>query len=327
MTVSSIALSVVIPTHNRSDALAATLARLAEQDFGESWEVIVVNNRCTDDTDEVVRRQNFPALLRLVHEETPGVAAARNRGAREARGEILVFIDNDILVPPCLIRQHVETLRANPNCWFIGRVVNPPELRQSAFGRYRDDLHESYFQHLPVEDCVDYDGATGQNWAMRKDEFFTAGGFDESYSIASCEDAELALRARKKGFRTMFNPKSVVVHNDWATDLDSFCRRQELYSISSVLLWKKYGEHSFQIQVVKENSPVNWRNDSLKLIGKKIAKTVLASSPGESLTNFACHSIERIAPDTKLSHKAYRTAVALAIFRGVRDGFGRYTKV
>ncbi len=326
MTVSSIALSVVIPTHNRSDALAATLACLAEQDFTEPWEVIVVNNRCTDDTDEVVHRQNFPAPLRLVHEETPGVAAARNRGAREARGEILVFIDNDILVPPDFIRQHAETLQANPDCWFIGRVINPPELRQNAFGRYRDDLHESYFQHLPTDNFADYDGATGQNWAMRKDEFLTVGGFDESYSIASCEDAELALRARKKGFRTMFNPQSIVVHNDWATDLDSFCRRQELYTISSVLLWKKYGESSFQIEIVKENSPVDWRNDSSRLIGKKIAKAVLASSLGESLTKLACRSIERIAPDTKLSYKAYRTAVALAMFRGVREGFRRYTK-
>jgi GT2 family glycosyltransferase len=327
MASSSVTASVIIPTHNRSDALIKTLSYLAKQDFGEEWEVIVVNNRCTDDTDELVRRQNFHAPLRLVHEQTPGAAAARNRGAREACGEILIFIDNDILVSTNFVRRHVETLRANPQCWFIGRVVNPPELRQSAFGRYRDDLHESYFRHLPTNSFADYDGATGQNWAMRKDEFFAAGGFDEGYAIASCEDAELALRARRKGFRTMFNPQSVVVHNDWATDLDSFCRRQEMYSISSVLLWKKYGENSFQKEIVKENSSVDPRNDSLKIIGKKIAKSVFASSPGKSLTKLACGAIEKIAPDTKLSYKAYRTAVALAMFRGVREGFRRYRDV
>ena len=324
MTEPAFTFTVVIPTHNRSDALAETLLRLARQDFDGPWEAVVVNNRCTDDTDEVVRRQNFPVPLRLVHEETPGAAAARNRGAREARGEILIFIDNDILVPPDFIRRHAETLRANPGCWFVGRVVNPPELRQSVFGRYRDDLHESYFRHLPTEELADYEGATGQNWAMRKEEFFIAGGFDEGYAIASCEDTELAHRARKKGFRTLFNPKSVVVHNDWATDLDSFCRRQELYSISSVLLWRKYGEHSFQIEIVKENSPIDWKSDPLRLIVKKAIKAVLSSSAGESLTRLACRSVERVAPDTKLSYKAYRTAVALAMFRGVREGFRRY---
>ncbi len=327
MSESPIAVSVVIPTHNRSDALAATLTRLAQQDFRCAWEVIVVNNRCEDDTDEVVRRQQLSVPTLLTHEETPGAAAARNRGAREACGEILIFIDNDILVPPDFIRRHAETLRVNPNCWFVGRVINPPELRDTAFGRYRDDLHESYFQDLPTQNFADYDGATGQNWAMRRDEFFSAGGFDEGYAIASCEDAELALRARQKGFRTMFNPQSVVVHNDWATDIDSFCRRQELYSISSVLLWKKYGENSFQKEIVKENSPVDPRNDSLKTIGKKITKSVFASLPGKSLTKLACGAIEKIAPDTKLSYKAYRTAVALAMFRGVREGFRRYRDV
>lgn len=321
---SAIVVSVVIPTHNRSDALAATLAALARQDFAEPWEAVVVNNRSTDDTDEVVRRQEFPVPLRLVHEETAGAAAARNCGAREAAGEILIFIDNDILVPADFISRHVAALRSNPGCWFIGRVTNPPELRRSAFGRYRDDEHESNFRHLPTEGFAEYDGAIGANWAMRRSEFFAAGGFDEGYAIASCEDAELALRARERGFRTMFNPASVVVHNDWATDLDSFCRRQEMYSVSSVLLWKTYGDRSFQLETVRENAPVDWRADPPALIAKKAAKAVLASPPGRALARRAALLIERVAPDTALSHKAYRSAVALAMFRGVREGFRRY---
>src|SRR5262245_38748845 len=80
-------ISVVIPTHNRSDALAKTLLNLSEQQFAESWEVIVVNNRSTDDTDKVVRGQRLPAPLRLVYEEKPGVAAARNSGISVARGQ------------------------------------------------------------------------------------------------------------------------------------------------------------------------------------------------------------------------------------------------
>jgi GT2 family glycosyltransferase len=262
--------------------------------------------------------------LYLIHEKKPGASAARNAGAKKAGGEIIIFIDNDILVEPNFLRQHLETLRANPKCWFIGRVLNPPELRQTAFGRYRDDLHDSYFQLLPTEEPSDYEGAIGANWAMMREEFFAAGGFDEGYSIASCEDAELALRARKKGFRTMFNPKSVVVHNDWAIDLESFCKRQELYSISTVLLWRKYGENSFQIEVVKQNAPVDWKKDSLRMIGKKGFKRLFSSSIGYPLAKLACKTIERFAPDTEISRKAYRAATALATFRGVREGFRRY---
>ena len=70
-------ISVVIPTHNRSDALAKTLLNLSEQQFTESWEVIVVNNRSTDDTDEVVRGQRFPVPAAARSRRETG----RSRGA------------------------------------------------------------------------------------------------------------------------------------------------------------------------------------------------------------------------------------------------------
>lgn len=318
-------ISVIIPTHNRADALSKTLETLARQDFKEAWEAVVVNNNSTDDTDEVVKNFKFPVPLTLVHESVPGPSAARNAGARAAKGEALVFIDNDILVEPDFVRRHVETLRAHPKTWFVGRVINPKDLRDTAFGRYRDDLHESYFEDLPSDTFADYTGATGQNWAMRRDEFFQAGAFDESYSIASCEDKELALRAIKAGFRNVFNPHSVVIHNDWAIDLDTFCRRQETYSISTVLLWQKYGDESFQLEIVKENAPVNFKEDSAKLIAKKTFKKAFSTAAGFSLAKSITRLAEKLAPDTKLAYRAYKTAVAVAMFRGVREGFRRYT--
>src|SRR5262245_7209937 len=109
-------ISVVIPTHNRSEALAKTLLNLSKQQFDGSWELIVVNNRCVDDTDEVVRGQNFPAPLRLVHEEKPGVAAARNAGMAIARGQYIILLDNDILVEPDFLQRHYDLLLASPGC-------------------------------------------------------------------------------------------------------------------------------------------------------------------------------------------------------------------
>jgi len=319
-------ISVVIPTHNRSDALELTLERLSKQDFSGNWEAIVVNNNSTDDTDQVVKswREKFPVELGLVHESKPGPAAARNAGAKAAKGKYLVFIDNDILTGPDFLQSHVEFLDANPESWFVGRVINPHDLRDTPFGRYRDDLHEEYFHALPEKGTVAYDGATGQNWAMRRDQFFTAGGFDESYSIASCEDAELALRARKSGFKTMFNADSKVVHNDWAIDLKTFLRRQETYSISTVLLWTKYGEESFQLDLVTQNGPINLERDGFGLALKKSAKRVLSARGFYPMMIQLTQAIESMAPDTKLSRRSYELTTSLAIFRGVREGFVRY---
>ncbi len=319
-------ISVIIPTHNRSEALDLTLEHLAKQEFAGEWEAVVVNNNSMDDTAEVIAKwqAKFPVDLRTVDEKTPGPAAARNAGAKAATGEFLVFIDNDILVDEHFLSLHIKTLRKNPGCWFIGRVKNPGNLRDTPFGRYRDDLHESSFVSLPPDALADYDGATGQNWAMRREEFLVTGGFDESYPIASCEDAELALRARRNGYRTMFNPRSVVIHNDWAIDIQTFCRRQELYSIPSVLLWTKYGDTSIQLEMVRENGPISWNEDSLRRIGKKSAKGIASKILMQSVTSWICRVVERFAPDSGLSRKAYRTATALAIFRGVREGFKRY---
>lgn len=318
--------SIIIPTHNRSDALDLTLASLARQDFTGEWEAIVVNNNSTDDTPQVVAgwQTKFPVSLHLVDETTPGPAAARNAGAKAALGEYIIFIDNDILVDENFLSLHLETLRAHPKCWFIGRVRNPESLRNTPFGRYRDDLHEVGFTSLPSDKLADYDGATGQNWAMRREEFFATGGFDEGYPIASCEDAELALRARERGFRTMFNPMSVVVHNDWAIDIETFCKRQELYSIPSVLLWTKYGDRSMQLSLVQENGPLRWGKDPAGRILKKLIKLAAANILVQPLAVAMCKAAESIAPDSALARKTYRLATALAIFRGVREGFQRY---
>jgi len=320
-------ITVVIPTHNRSDALDLTIEHLSNQDFEGAWEAIVVNNNSTDDTDQVVKswQEKFPVKLKLVHESKPGPAAARNVGAGAAKGRYLVFIDNDILTGPDFLRNHMQFLDSEREGWFIGRVVNPPELRRTPFGRYRDDIHEAYFLGLPQTGTVPYDGAIGANWAMRRDQFFIAGGFDESYSIASCEDAELALRARKSGFKTMFNADSRVVHNDWAIDLKTFLRRQETYSISTVLLWTKYGEESFQLDVVTQNGPINIEKDGFGLALKKSVKGVFAARSFYPMVIRLTEAIESMAPDTKLSRRSYEIATSLAIFRGVREGFLRYT--
>src|SRR5262249_26253986 len=159
-------------------------------------------------------------------------AAARNRGAATARGRILVFIDNDILVKGDFLRLHVETLKSNPGCWVVGRVVHPPELQSTPFGRYRNQSWEA-FHHSHTEAGIQTtQGITAANLSLPAEDFHRLGGFDESFTIASCEDCELGLRARMAGITILYNPGIVVVHNDWAVSLDGFCRRQQLYSIS-----------------------------------------------------------------------------------------------
>ena len=324
---SQLDITVIIPTFNRSDALRQTLDALSANDYPtDRWEAIVIDDASTEDMSGVVQRIERGGFQGRYIRQTKnaGPAAARNLGASEAGGEYLIFIDNDIIAQPDFIRAHIETLQANPGCWVLGRIVHTPLMRSTPFGRYRDSVWEAFHKEHGNAGISQTTGISAANISLPAKDFKALGGFDEDFTIASSEDWELGMRARQNGVRVLYNPGIVVVHNDWAVSLVRFCERQKLYSVSDVLLWRKYGEASPRARLVRENAPVSWSEDSPRLILKKGCKLLLSCSPGRALLMFFCWLTERLVADTRLNRKAYEAAVAISIFRGVREGLRRY---
>ncbi len=313
-----IVISVVIPTYNRSDALARTLSHLPGQQFNRSWELIVVNNRSTDDTDEVVRRQSFPVPLRLLHEDRPGVASARNAGARSANGEYLVFLDNDILVEPDFIQRHYDALAANPGCWIQGQVVNLPEQQNTPFGRFRTSLYGCF---PPEHVAFETDWLTGQSVSLPRTDFERLGGFDETFPSASVEDYDFAIRARQQGIKILFQPSILAIHNDWAGfSIRDYCRRQRLYTQAEPLFWRKYGDRHIRLDLVRQNLPLDWKGDGPALLAKKLLKNALASHGWQRSLSGACDLLERTWPWPPLLYRLYRLMLAVAIYQGFQEG-------
>jgi GT2 family glycosyltransferase len=311
-----IELSVVIPTHNRSDALAKTLLNLSEQQFTESWEAIVVNNRSTDDTDELVRGRRFPAPLRLVYEEKPGVAAARNAGIAVARGKYIVLLDDDILVEPDFLRSHYDLLLANPGCWIMGQVVNLPEQCATPFGKYRQSL----YGYVPRESAgCEADWLTGGNVSLPRSDWERLGGFDEIFSWV--EDYEFAVRAWDVGIKVLFRPSILALHNDWAGfSIGDYCRRQRLYSQSEPLFLKKYGDRNLRMNMIRQNRPPDWNRDNPVLFAKKLVKNALAAENWQAILSSMCAFLERSWPWPPLLHRLYRLMLAVAIYQGFQEG-------
>lgn len=320
MSLTELKISVVIPTHNRSDALLQTLNHLAKQIFEYSWEVIIVNNNCTDDTDSVVRKcqEVFPVSLKLFHEPKPGPAAARNAGARAAQGEYLLFVDNDIIAEPDFVSRHYERLQGNPGCWITCDVMNLPEQEASVFGRYRKSL----FEVIPEEwGLIETVTITGQGTSMPKEDFDRLGGFDESFFVASGEDRELGIRADASGIRILFDPTIRILQDDWAgTTIRDYCKRQRIYSQTEPFFALKHGEKNPRREMSHKNSPPEFRKDSAKLLSSKFLKRIVGSDVGQSMVIKLCEATERIAPDSLVLWRLYRVAIAGAIYRGYNEG-------
>lgn len=319
-------MALVIPNFERPESLLETLSSVSQIDYPKSrWQVIVVDDGSSPKTIGYVCDwiQTAGTPVRLLQQEHRGPAAARNAGARAASARVLIFIDNDITVAPDFVRRHLQTLDAQPGCWVIGRSILPPHVRRTPFGRYRDDQWEAFHSAHGAPGVSETTGMTAQNLSLQAKDFEALGGFDEEFSIASCEDWELGLRARASGIRIVYDPGIVVVHNDWAITLHQFCERQRLYSESDVLLWRKYGAASPRAHLVRENLPVRW-DDPVRLVLKKAVKAVLSTDLGIGLVRAACALLERAAPNASWIYRAYSLAVALSIFRGVRHGIARY---
>lgn len=196
--------SVVIPAHNAAADLPACLESVLCSE-GATFEVIVVNDASTDDTEAVARRYG----CRVVSVARNIMSAnCRNLGARHARGEILVFFDADELMAPDTLRRFVAVLRDDPGVDAVVGSLSAETPAQGFFSRFKN------FQHHYTHQTAERDGATldSGRMALRRAVFEQLGGFEPAFAAASIEDIALGYRMTRAGHRIRFEPSIQVVH-------------------------------------------------------------------------------------------------------------------
>lgn len=210
-------LSVVLCSYNRADSLAIALGTVvaqvpsAEFDF----EVVVVDDGSTDHTAAVVARAaaSAPMPVRHVFEGSRGgIAVARNRGVAEARGNWIVFFDDDQLAAPDWLAQlHAVAVSHGAKCVGGARRLELPESVLRGLGPIcRGILGENLYQGAPAE-LTGKELPTTGSLLISKEIFDAVGSFDTSLT-SSGEDAELIGRARRAGFAIWTAPDSMVSH-------------------------------------------------------------------------------------------------------------------
>lgn len=310
--------SVVIPTYNRKESLLRTLASLSRQTYpAEQFEVILVDDGGSDGTEGVTELR-YPFRLRYVRQANQGAAAARNRGALEASGDVLIFLDDDISVDP----QFVDSFQAElGHDWPIVAVgtLRPPRWQDQSTFR---DLYARLTATAGDPDIAFTDCLSGV-LAVKGEHFRQIGGMQDvaGDSRTAWGDVDFGYRAHCLGFHFRRALKAVGYHDDQAIrDLQTYCRVQENASRQAVRLFQKYPELRACIPMFRDKDPIAWRQDPPALILRKLARQVISLPPALRVMEGLARTLETRCPSSAILKRLYRWIVSAYIYRGFREG-------
>ena len=226
----SIAYTVALCTHNHADRLVRTLADLALlKSPRQPWEFLVIDNGCRDETCELLARHAWPSgwEVRVVREEKLGLSNARNRAIAEARGEYVIFMDDDETTDPDWLCAYERLINAHHPDAFGGRQVvlfedtRPPWLRDELLG-FLGELNRSD-RIMPLTDP--YTPFYGGNFGFRKAVCERVGNFDAMLGRKGAdntggEEVDFYRRLLDAGFSVWWTPEATIHHRIQAAKLE-----------------------------------------------------------------------------------------------------------
>jgi glycosyltransferase involved in cell wall biosynthesis len=223
-------LSVAVCTRNRPEDILLCVEALTQLDYPGELEIIVVDNAPSDDSTEQALRERFPlAHVRYVCEPRPGLDWARNRAIDEARGEVIAYTDDDVIVDRLWARAIGQVFAENPGVMGMTGLVVPHELEtepQHLFERY-GGFGRGYFQRWFAANLAAGERAatnnagtgqcgTGANMAFRRSVFAEIGSFDPALDVGTVTngggDLEMYFRVIKAGHPLVYEPRAMVRH-------------------------------------------------------------------------------------------------------------------
>lgn len=202
--------TIIVPTFNRRDTVLAAVEAMSKIDYSGAIDVIVVVDGSTDGTIEALGALECPHPLRVIEQANAGAAAARNHGAAHATGEILLFLDDDMIAQPEILTQHALS-HADGADAVLGDIPLDPRSPlgplSRAVGSWATARSAALAGGKPIEL---HDLLTG-NLSVSRAVFETLGGFDPRFTAGGSfgnEDLDFGLRLLERHV-VRFNPQAV----------------------------------------------------------------------------------------------------------------------
>jgi cellulose synthase/poly-beta-1,6-N-acetylglucosamine synthase-like glycosyltransferase len=222
--------SIIIPTFDGASRIGACLDALKKQTAGRDIEILVVNDGSTDSTVDVV---TLYSEIRLISQANAGPAAARNRGASEARGALILFTDDDCVPMAGWLEAMIEPFE-DPEVVGAKGVYRTHQKRLIA--RFVQIEYEDRYRLMAGLESIDF--IDTYSAAFRRDRFLEMTGYDTSFPVACAEDAELSYRMSARGWKMKFVPSAVVYHTHPET-LSRYLKRKYKFTYWRMLALRK----------------------------------------------------------------------------------------
>jgi glycosyltransferase involved in cell wall biosynthesis len=250
-------LTIQFCTYKRPHLLERVLEACFAQTLPpESYEVVLVNDGSPDETPEVIERLRPLAACRfeVIHQANAGLAKARNAGIARARGERIVFIDDDVLPTPVFASEHLHSDDAHGDVIVRGAVINT-----ESFDRLPP----------PIWTPANYSGNYfwTSNVSLRRARLERVGGFfDDTFSEYGWEDIELGMRLRAIGTKAVFNKRAVAFHHKprpHGTNVAGMLRQVRAQARTAVQLERKH-PHWRVALAIGDTPPQRWLGEALR---------------------------------------------------------------
>lgn len=298
--------SVIIPVYNGGESIRRCLNSLQRIDYAEQlFEVIVVDDGSMDETTSWLTQKGWPSQFKIIcHNENRGRSQARNTGIRTARGDILIFLDGDMVVEPTFVAEHVKVMRSDDVVAVTGAMYADPALPRTKLSRYLFEYTGRGAKQIGEQTALPFHYLLTGNMSIKKHILDEIGLFDESFEVYGGEDTLFAFRLSQKypnGLRYAAAPKA---YDQNQHDLDSILDKMQIY-----------GRENLPV-MVQENPELLRPLHAQWVLGSKIERflgRLLFHSFGVSVVKLKL----KILPPP-LSHLFIRYLMAAAMITGLR---------
>ena len=234
-------LSVVMPTYDEPERLEAALKSLSQQDYPhEAIQIIVVDDASPHLDSERLHAAVAPLQLRLLrNEQNQGRARTRNTALRVACGEIVVFLDSDMIVGTNFLRAHVQRHQNHEEAVFVGNVRFASEIPNTSLTRY---IEGRGVHRVDEDKPIPFNCFVTGNSSVRRSSLLRVGFFDEDFTAYGGEDLELGYRLHLAGIPLYYAPEALSYHYHLRS-LEPLCRLMQTYGNKSIpILLNKHPE-------------------------------------------------------------------------------------